>query len=332
MTTTFTLPMDIPNFDAAMRDAMSGGAEARFVAAIALGRIRGNGQAEAISALSRLLEDPVEEVRAQALEGIAEQARGGAKIPNRLVHEALTDPSPRVRTAAIEIAAFTTKHGLLDTLSPSLSDLDPSVRATACRVVGEVGGIELADAIVRLLEDPVSFVTHEAALALAELGDLRGKSILIDLLSSRNQISIEAACALGRLREKSACSHLFRIANKRFVGTELKAMTAAALASCGQAKGRELLERMLRSKRRHTKLVALGTLARLPVADMVEQVAELLNSSRPDVISATIETLYFLAELDKEKVVSILKTKRSFLKDELLAELSDTLEALQAMR
>jgi len=320
--------MDIPNFKAAIRDADSGSGEARLVASIALGRVRDRNQPQAIEALGRLSRDPLEEVRAQALEGIAEQMRGEAHIPQTLIDQGLSDPSPRVRSVAVQNLILK-GPGKAPLLIPMLEDPDPSVRATICQILGDTGPEGAAFHLARRLDDPVPFVTEEAALALAELGDERGESILLKLLDRGHQQAIDAAYALGRIGKNTACSQLRQIVQKTFVSTDLRAMAAAALLSCGGADGRPVLEKLLKSRRSYTKHVVLCTLARLPVSNMASSVAELLNHSKPDIISAAIETLYILARLDKEEVIELLESKRTVLKGELGAELGDRILLLR---
>lgn len=328
MTNGFLLPMQMPNFDAAIRDAKNGSPEARLVAAIALGRIRDGNEPKAIDALRDLARDPVEEVRAQALEGIGEQMRGGADVPEHIILKAVSDPCPRVRLAAVENMPFGKNDGATDTLISMLSDSDPSVRATTCRVLGEMKEPNAREAICRLLEDGTPFVTYESAMALAELGDSRGESVLIQMLESAGDLAIDAAYSLGKIGSKRLSPSLRAVANKRFVGPELKAMAAAALVRSGGEDGREILKRVLTSRRQNTKLIVLGTLARLPVKDMVSVVALLLDDKRSLIVSATIRTLCALAEIDKDKALQALLSRKQAMEGELSIELGEALASL----
>ncbi len=102
---SFVMPLTTPNVEAALRDATAGSPEARWVAAQALGGVVDENRNKAVDALYGLLSDPFEEVRAQALEGLAEQMRAGASIAVETLLGALDDPSGAVRCAAIDAAA-----------------------------------------------------------------------------------------------------------------------------------------------------------------------------------------------------------------------------------
>ena len=328
MTSSFLLPMQVPNFGAAIRDAKSGSPEARLVAAIALGRIRDGNEPMAIKALSDLASDPIEEVRAQALEGIGEQMRGGADVPENVILEAISDPCPRVRLAAVENMAFGKNGGATDTLISMLSDPDPTVRATTCRLLGEMGEPSAQEAIFRLLEDGTPFVTYESAMALAEFGDSRGESVLVQMVERGGDLAIDAAYSLGKIGNKRLCASLRAVANKRFVGAELKAMAAAALVRSGGEDGREILKRLLMSRRQNTKHIVLGSLSRLPVKGMVSVVALLLDDKRSLIVSAAIRTLCALAKIDKDKALQALLSRKNAIEGELSLELEEALTAL----
>jgi len=177
--TSFLLPLDVPSTEAALRDASSDLAESRWIAAMALGRSEES--LEVISTLNKLASDPVEEVRAQAIEGLTEQKLAGANVSSEFVKQLLKDPAPCVRCAAVDAAAVFSNDPE-EVIISLLIDDDPSVRATVVRALGELKVTNKSDSVARLVNDPSKYVAFEAAIALAEMGDGRGEEILISSL------------------------------------------------------------------------------------------------------------------------------------------------------
>ncbi|MCP4601039.1 MAG: hypothetical protein GY847_11025 [Proteobacteria bacterium] len=324
---TFVLPLMMPKIEAAVRDAQKGSEEARWVAAIALGSARGPLRKEAIKALDTLLSDRFEEVRAQALEGIAEQARGGIRASENAAKQALKDPSPGVRCAAIDAVAV-----LFDSpqeaVAPLLRDADPSVRAAAASALSELRAVCQADQLAELLDDPDSFVANQAAAALSALNDPRGERLLVSLLESSVDIACEAALSLGKLGRATSVSSLRKAAERRFSHVELKAMAAAAMVQCTASDGREILIRLLRARRQSTRMTVISVLARMPIKGMAPAVGQMLGSGRAMEISAAIQTLGALAEIDPEPVQKELKSRIGMLGREFEEELVEILQSL----
>ncbi len=327
--TTYVAPLEIPRLKAALRDAQSGSEEARWVAAIALGRARGPQQLEALEALGRLLDDPFEEVRAQALEGIAEQCRGGARVSVDAVKRALNDPSPCVRCAAIDTATILFEDPKEDAAF-LLEDTDPSVRAAAASALGDLYAVSKADQVAGLLDDSDEFVIQRAAIALSALEDPRCELILLDLLERSADTACEAAFALGRLGKKTSAMSLQRVAEQRFAPIELKATAAAAMVCCGASEGREILTRLLKARRQSTRLTVLGVLARLPIKGMIQAVGRLFKSGRSIEISAAIQTLGALGEIDTEAALEELGNAIGICNEDFEEEIKETLSSLKA--
>jgi HEAT repeat protein len=241
----FLLPLSLPHVDAALRDASSPNAEARWVAALALAGTDGPRRDEAVAVLTRLATDDVAEIRAQSLAGLASHARSGAQVEPRLAENGLRDPSSEVRLAAIDAAL--------------------SLLAGA------------ADLLAWLLEDPEPEVRLGAALALAESGDGRGEAQLEISAQEAGPFAAEALAALAGIGSQRALplarGHLAR----RFVTLELKATSAAALARLGHAEGTRILREMLDGKRQAPRLAALAALSRLPCDEFAAEVEQVFS-------------------------------------------------------
>jgi HEAT repeat protein len=323
---SFVMPLTTPHVAAALRDAVNGSPEARWVAAQALGSVSGKNRNKAIEALYQLQEDPVEEVRTQALEGLAEQMRAGTHIAVERFLGALDDPSSEVRCAAIDATAqipgdFTAR------ISSLLTDMDPSVRAVAAAVLGELQAVACADQLAHLLEDTVGFVQAKTAIALAEMGDGRGVAVLLSLLESSSDKAYDAVLALGNLGDDKVSPHLEKLASRLLLSQPLKAAAATAMVRCQATRGRDLLNAMMRSRFRGTRMAALGALARMPVTGMAPSVARLLDKNNPVEVSSAIQTLCALSkEEDGDACREALEDRRGrLITDELNEELNEAI-------
>src|SRR5919106_764732 len=117
---------------------------------------------EAREMLVRAIRDPILEVRASALRGIAaSRARGAFSI----AVEALTDEDAVVRAEALRAVAATGPQDALAQLMDALDDEDPRVRAAAVDGLAEVGA-PACDAVSEALFDHRS---EEALTALERL-------------------------------------------------------------------------------------------------------------------------------------------------------------------
>jgi len=323
--TTYLLPMDIPRIGAALRDAGSSDAEVRWVACLALAREDGERRPEAILALERLAGDSVEEVRAQAIEGLAEQSRSGADIREGAIRAGLDDPSDAVRCAALEAAAQ-----ILDDASEAaadaLGDPAPSVREAAAGSIGALGDPGRADPLASLLEDGDPAVRERAALSLAALGDDRGNRALVKMLGGPESASVEAAMALGRSRAGEAATALRALALGRLRPARVRAAAAAALAKCGGPEGLEVLRGLLSSPLSGRRAAALMALSSQPVSGVADAVGRLLERRDPQEVSSAIRALAALAEEDAAAAAEI-ETRLSRLDPDLAAEAREVIES-----
>ncbi len=326
--TTFLLPLEMPGIEAALRDAVAASPEGRWVAAIALGRTQGDRHAEALAALNGLLRDPIDEVRAQALEGIAEQAHAGTSIPMEIVERALRDDAAAVRCAAID-AAVSIVERPERVLIPLLGDPDPSARAAAAVALGTIRAVEASDRIAELLYDADDYVVERAALSLADMGDARGEAVLSSMLvRSDDELACEAAYGLGKTAGEASQSALRKIAKRRFSPVSLKAMAAAALARCGGSVGRLMLGDLLGSRRESKRMAALITLSRLPVGGLTARVAQIIDCGSQAEASAAIQTLTALGDVEPAAAQQELEQRLARVPSELKEEIEEALESV----
>jgi HEAT repeat protein len=327
---TFLVSLEMPRIEAALRDAKGGSPEARWVAAIALGREDGAKRREALEALQKLLFDSCEEVRAQALEGIAEQKLSGAEISENIAGRLLDDSSPCVRCAAVESAAVLLTNPIRAVV-PLLKDADPSVRAAAATALGDLRAVREADLLAELLDDSDEFTARRAAMALAALDDLRCESKLVSLLAGEQAVASEAAFALGELGGATSVPALKKIARGRFSPLGLRAAAAAAMTRCSAPEGRELLVALLTAGSHIKRMTALGAIARLPVTGVAAAVGALIEARHMDQISSAIQTLAAIGEVDSKAARHELKRHLGRLGGEFEDELREALASLDGV-
>lgn len=328
--TYFSVPMQLPRRKAALRDCLSNDAEVRWVAAQALGGVTEGDMAEVVEALFRLLGDPVEEVRAQALIGLAEQSRAGADVSNASMMMAFEDESIAVKTAALDCLDVM-PNDVLSLVGEMLKDEYPAVRAAAATALGEVGAEVHADAIARLLSDEDTVTCECSAVALARLGDSRGASVLVKMLNQGGGEAVEAALLLGMLGDSANVTPLKECGGGWFSTSALRATCAVARVNCGDILARQEISKMLRAFRWSQRLAALQALATFPVAGVANDVAALIDSGRQTDASSAISVLKLLAEADDKEALIALQKRRNLLEGDLRDEIAEALDELEVI-
>jgi HEAT repeat protein len=273
---------------------------------MALAREDGVLRSRAIDALAALAADANEDVRAQAIEGLANQARLGGSLGATAVQRWLEDPSDLVRCAALGNAdAFAVDPEA--TAARLAADEAPAVRATAARILGLRGAADRADALAGMLADPSAAVRCEAALALARLGDGRGAAPAAALLEAGGEEAVEAAAALGQSRRPLAIEALKEVVARRFAPSDLKATAAAALARSGDETGVAALVRMLGAWRRRTRFDAAHAVAGLPSPGLAAHVAARLEAADSLEASVLVQTLAAIGEDEPAEALAALR-------------------------
>jgi HEAT repeat protein len=326
MAGSYLVPMELPHLDAALRDVGSETAEVRWVAALALAREDGERRAEAVDALAGLSADPVEEVRAQAIEGLAEQARSGQGVPVETLHEALTDDSDLVRMTALEAAELFADDPS-SVARRMLDDPQPGVRVSAARLLADRGATDAAEQLAAVLRDADDVVRFEAALALARIGDDRGEQLVIAALDRDEPQAIEAVLALGALGSSRAVPALEEAGSGWLKSAELKALVGCALVRCGERAGLDTLARLLTAVRGSTRMAALRALARLPVVGIAPRIGEVLDRDRELEASSAMRALVAHREVDRAAALGELEARRGRFWGELAFELDDAVAA-----
>lgn len=325
--TTYVLPMELPKPEVALRDCGSESAEARWLAALALAGVGGEGAPEAIEALLGLTGDPVEEIRAQAVEGLASQLRAGASFDVSRVSSLIEDESDGVRCAVLDSAELFLDDSA-EQAARLLEDRAPSVRATAARFLGTVGKTEAAGALAGMLADQDPVVKREAALAMARFGDARSMGILHSMLEEDVSTAISAARALGKLGDERSREPLLKAASGVLGDPELKAVAALSALACGDERGRGVLDRMLGSMRSTTRMCVYRAICEAPAAGFSRALGARGGRARPMELSSILGALHALASVEREEATAALGDLAPRLDEDLSAELAEIMADL----
>lgn len=188
-------------------DARSAEWTRRFDAARTVGERR---LAKKLPLLLALLEDPHEQVRIAAIGSL--RKLGLKKAVEPLI-AALADPSEWVRVKVVEALGALGARRDANLLAQFLeNEEDDRVRATLLRVLGELGGADLAPVIALYLRDPNDRVRANAVEALERLGGGEFGGRLRALLDDRsNRVRANAARALFHLGDGDALETLERM-------------------------------------------------------------------------------------------------------------------------
>jgi len=157
--------------------------------------------------LSSLLKDNEPEIRRWAIYGLGcfrndDRFRANEAIV-RTISASLSDPSPVVRAQACSSLSSPTDSLAAPGLIAALQDRDENVRLAAARALGYRRDEGAIQALARLRDDPSLKVRKEAAEALTRLCDLRSVRYLVGLLDEKdthdNPIGGSAAVAIMEL-------------------------------------------------------------------------------------------------------------------------------------
>ena len=166
----------------------------RYAALLSLGELAAT---EGIDALVTHLGDAEPLCREASAIALGHLGTAGGERAWSALANALGAGEPEVRFQAIASLAEVDAVRAAPLVARLVDDKDPKVRAQVAAALGDSGDRGQADRVARLLDD-LDDVRHEAALALARLGDRRASSVLVAALGRADR-ALDAATALAQL-------------------------------------------------------------------------------------------------------------------------------------
>lgn len=181
-------------------------AEVRRAAAEALGRMR---HPMAIDALVGVLDDAEHDVRRSALGALSNFERG--RIPAAPIRRILEDEDPEMRAQAVEILAEIRDRGSIPAIAQLVADANDDVRHSALSALEELKAPIGETLLARLLEDPSSDLREHATRLVGERRLVALVPQVVKLLDDRSaDVRESAAESLAELRTDAARAALRR--------------------------------------------------------------------------------------------------------------------------
>jgi HEAT repeat protein len=222
---------------------------ARAWAANVLGEVRAQ---RAFPALVRGLSDPDDEVRGKAATALGRL--GDRRAVNHLLEHLLTDPAPFVR---VRIAS----------------------------TLGQFGGPEVIDRLVRALRDPAWWVRMRSVEALEQIGPPAEGPLLVALDDPDPQIRTRAAVALERL---GVADSLVRMVESG----ENAAEASDLLVRLSAAGGRELLAELVPHPSPGVREAVITAIRRGRRRDLIDELLQTASrDAEPSLRALALETL-----------------------------------------
>ena len=236
-----------------------------------------------LAAVARNDEDPA--LRAAAFDTLRAQGDRTA-IPVAIA--GMQDPNESVRAEATRLLGDLGGADIADAVRLAIDDEQPAVRAAAARALGLLRAEAAEPELAQLLTDPAPAVRAAAADAAAESGITSLAAALVPLLSdSADTVRVAAARALGWLGDSRAAVALTRA----FAGAsvELREAVAVSVAQLDPARLGGLLESLQRNgSDPAAKLALVRTLAQAPQETARGLLGKLFIDPEPPVRAAAV--------------------------------------------
>ncbi|MBN2342383.1 MAG: HEAT repeat domain-containing protein [Deltaproteobacteria bacterium] len=325
----FALPMDLPNFSAAVKDSKSEFAPARLAAVVSLGVVDSDNVSMAIDTLVPLLSDPVEEIRVQTIDSLASLTQRGGKVDAERIWPLLEDPNTNIRCVTIEMLHIFFDVPLEAALQAS-KDADAAVRLSAVLLLSNIENDGAISRLEEMVHDTDREVSEQAALQLGAALTDAARVLLESIVLKRQQASRSALISLSKAQPTMRSAEIVQqVAHGRFFSSTLKTAAAAALLEWGQQDGRTIVKQVLGSWRKSKRMAMIQTLAEMSSEHVADVLYEFIcSTNRNDEASASIQALAQCAYAN-HGVHRKLETLLTQLDEPLRSEVSDILTHME---
>lgn len=271
-------------------------------------------------------EDP--KVRVLALETAAALVHREVLEPDSSLFERAlalsSDEDDEVRAeSAVLLGVLPPRPGASTRLRAMLGDDQMIVRREAAAALGDQKDASAAIELAACLEDPDRDTRFEAAYALAQLGDARGLSVLVDGLGVE-QHRVTACEGLRKLGHADAIPPLARMARGLFVGWPDRLTALAVLYALGEHQaGTQLIDRA-GARNQQERAYALTLIGEYRISAGFDLLEAAAKDPKDRARSFAIKALGSLARRSDESFFRQLATDAQ-------AELEVRIEALRAL-
>ncbi|NVM03494.1 MAG: HEAT repeat domain-containing protein [Candidatus Helarchaeota archaeon] len=167
------------NFETLIKNLESSDIDARINAIEELGEL---GDPRAIDSLSKLLNDPIEQIRDCAIWNLGLLKAGDVLIGN------LNHKLDSVRKYVIEVLGNIEEQAAVDPLIELLKDPNDEIRANSAWSLGKLENKKAFEPLLKSLNDECSEVRENSAWALGKLNDIRAIPFLLKAIYDPDEI------------------------------------------------------------------------------------------------------------------------------------------------
>ncbi len=196
-----------------------------------------------------------------------------------VLHEGLSDPECRIRSAAAILLGLRGDPRAIDILAETLRMGEPECQLQAIVALGQLKGERAAWALIEALASDQETVHHAAGRALSELGDKAIPALADALKHPQQHVRWHAARALGDLGDMGAAASLIEaLGDDDF---SVRWAVAEALVAIGEPAVPKILDRLSRyTLTEDVRQVAYHALHQMPSRLVQARLHPLLDALR----------------------------------------------------
>lgn len=258
-----------------------------------------------------LLQEKDKEVRRYACDHLTYLGNYKEAVPELL--NWLEDKDERYVSSAILYLGFGKAKEAVPKLIPLLKNPSSKIRAESAKALGDIRVTEAVDELIRLAKDDKdSSVRNEAINALADIGDKKAISMLLEAISKEpvDFARFMAASGLGKLREEAILPDLIKILDDKDPKT--REYTLEALGYYRNPKLIPQIVKLTQDKIPSVRKRAIWCLAKIGGEESTEALIKMLESeNNEEVLCSIVNILKALGAKDTAPLLlQILQTKK----------------------
>ena len=173
------------------------------------------------------------------------------------------------------------------------------------------------EAMAKLLDDSVTHVRFETAIALAELQDFRATPLLLGAMRSK-ALRLDAIRALGTMGDPDAIGPLRAVLGKFLMAWADKLQAAAALCALEDPEGQNYLKAKLQSRKFAERAAAIHFMAESKHPTATDDLINILNDLNDPMRDVAARSLGFIpSEITLEALRKARKTADGHLAEDI---------------